>query len=133
MKKLFNISNVLDEKCGCTMDRGKIPITRNFELEYRYFDRDSGYKYFNRKFEILLLEKRPSGLKYVLHMDNIDKKQMVPGFFKASHKQKNDIGVTTLNWNDIKTSFLDFIVDEIGEENRSSTKKALAKLASPRL
>jgi len=115
------------------MDRGKIPISKNFEFEYRYFDRDPAYKYFNRKFEVYLLEKKPLRSEYILHMDNSDTKHMVPTVYKATHRKKYDFGVTTLNWNDIKTTFLDFVIEEIGEENRANAKKALGKLASPKL
>ncbi len=115
------------------MDKGRIQITDNFELEYRYFDRDSTYKYYNRKFEVYLLEKKPLRSEYILYMDNSDIKHMVPSVYKAPHRKKFDFGITTLNWNDIKTTFLDFIVEEIGEENRSHAKKALVKLTSPKL
>ena len=115
------------------MDKGRIPITKNYELEYRYFDRDSTYKYYNRKFEVYLLEKKPLKSEYILHMDNSDIKQMVPSVYKASQRKKCDFGVTTLNWNDIKNTFLDFVVEEIGEKNRSHAKKAFVKLVSPKI
>ena len=54
------------------MKRGTIPINKNFELEYRYYDKDANYKYFNRKFEIYLLEKKTLRKNYVLHMDNCE-------------------------------------------------------------
>ena len=116
------------------MDRGKIPIDKNFELEYRYYDRDSEYKYFNRKFEIYVLEKKTIRKNYVMHMDNADKRQMMPGIYKASTgKKRHDFGVTTLNWNDIKNTFLDYIVDEIGKGKKEKTKKAINKLNSPKI
>ena len=116
------------------MDRGIIPINKNFELEYRYFDRDTNYKYFNRKFEIYLLEKKTLRKNYVLHMDNADAHQMAPNVYKASTgKRKHDFGVTTLNWNDIKTKFTDYIVAELGERQRGNIKKAIGKLSSPKL
>ena len=116
------------------MDRGKIPIDKNLELEYRYYDRDSNYKYFNRKFEIFVLEKKTLRKNYLMHMDNADAKQMMPGVYKASTgKKRHDFGVTTLNWNDIKTKFTDYIVDEIGEKQREKIKKAIAKLSSPKI
>jgi len=115
------------------MDKGRIPIIANYELEYRYFDRDPSYKYYNRKFEVYLLEKKALKSEYILHMDNSDTKHMVPSVYKASYKKKFDFGVTTLNWNDIKTTFLDFVVEEIGEENRAQAKKALVKLTSPKI
>ena len=40
------------------MDRGTIPINQNYEFQYAYYDRDAKYKYFNRKFEIILVEKK---------------------------------------------------------------------------
>jgi len=118
----------------CTMERGVIPITKDYELEYRYYDRDTKYKYFNRRFEIYLLEKTMFKKNYILHMDNADPRQMMPGLYKASQKGKRfDFGVTTLNWNDIKTKFTDFIVAELGEANRDNVKKAITKLASPKI
>jgi hypothetical protein len=116
------------------MDRGVIPINKDYELEYRYFDRDANYKYFNRRFEIYLLEKKPLRKNYVLHMDNADTRQMMPNVYKASTgKRKHDFGVTTLNWNDIKTKFTDYIVAELGERQRGNVKKAIGKLSSPKL
>jgi len=116
------------------MDRGKIPINNQYEFEYRYFDKDSSYKYFNRRFEVYLLEKKPLKTNYLLHMDNHDTRQMAPFVYKASHgKKKHDFGLTTLNWNDIKSTFLDYVVSEIGEEQRKQAKKALGKLSSPKL
>lgn len=116
------------------MERGIIPINKNYEFEYRYYDRDPSFKYFNRKFEVYLLEKKAFKKNYILHMDNGDTKKMMPTVYKGvSHGKKFDFGVTTLNWNDIKNTFLDFIVEEIGEENRKTVKKALGKLSSPKL
>ena len=116
------------------MDRGVIPINKNFELEYRYFDKNPGYKYFNRKFEIYLLEKKTLKKNYVLHMDNADTKNMMPNVFKASSgRRKHDFGITTLNWNDIKTKFTDYIVAELGEKQRSNVKKAIGQLSSPKV
>jgi hypothetical protein len=116
------------------MDKGKIPINKQYELEYRYHDRDNSFKYFNRKFEVYLYEKKPLKINYLLHMDNHNQKQMTPNVYKASHKNKKfDFGVTTLNWNDIKNTFLDFVVEEIGEEHRDHAKKALNHLSSPKL
>jgi hypothetical protein len=116
------------------MDRGNIPINKNFELEYRYYDKDANYKYFNRKFEIYLLEKKALRKNYVLHMDNSDISQMTPYVFKASTgKKKHDFGVTTLNWNDIRTKFTDYIVSELGEKQRNNVRKAIGKLSSPKI
>ena len=116
------------------MYRGIIPINKNYELEYRYFDRDPTFKYFNRKFEIYLLEKKTLRKNYILHMDNVDTRQMVPNVYKASTgKRKHDFGVTTLNWNDIKTKFTDYIVAELGERQRGNVKKAIGKLSSPKI
>ncbi len=115
------------------MERGVIPIDRNYEFEYRYYDRDPNFKYFNRKFEVLLLKKKPLGKEYILHMDNSDTRKITPTVYKASSKKKYDFGVTSLNWNDIKNTFLDFVVEEIGENNRKIAKKALGKLTSPKI
>ena len=115
------------------MDRGVIPINKNYELEYRYYDRNNQFKYFNRKFEIYLLEKKTLRKNYILHMDNSDPRQMMPGVFKANTgKKRHDFGITTLNWNDIKTKFTDYIVEEVGERQRENVKKAINKLNSPK-
>jgi len=120
---------------GCTkMNRGTIPIDKNYEIEYRYYDKNPSYKYFNRKFEVYLLEKKTLKKNYVMHMDNSDTNQMAPFVRKASNmRKKYDFGVTTLNWNDIKNSFTEYIVEEIGEKNRGNVKKAMGKLSSPKI
>jgi hypothetical protein len=116
------------------MEKGRIPINKNFELEFRYYDRDPTYKYFNRKFEILLLENKTLKKNYIMHMDNANPRQMMPRIYKASTgKHKHDFGITTLNWNDIKTKFLEYIINEIGERERRNVKKAIGKLASPKI
>ena len=116
------------------MQRGVISINKDFELEYRYHDKDAKYKYFNRKFEIFLLGKKMMKKNYILHMDNADPRQMMPGLYKASQRgTRFDFGVTTLNWNDIKTKFTDYIVAELGEVNRNNVKKAITQLASPKI
>jgi hypothetical protein len=116
------------------MDRGTIPIDKNFELEFRYFEKNPGFKYFNRKFEIYLLEKKPLRKNYLLHMDNADPAHMMPTIYKASTgKKKHDFGVTTLNWNDIKKKFTEYILNEIGEGKRDNVKKAIGKLSSPKI
>ncbi len=113
------------------MERGIIPINREYEFEYRYYDKDPSFKYFNRRFEVLLLRKKALGKEYVLHMDNSDKSKITPTIYKA--KRRYDFGITSLNWNDIKNTFLDFVVEEIGEGNRRVAKKALSKLSSPKI
>jgi hypothetical protein len=116
------------------MDRGTIQINKNYELEYRYYERQPAYKYFNRKFEIFLLEKKTIKKNYVLHMDNADPRQMMPRVYKASTgRKKHEFGITTLNWNDIKTKFTDYIVAELGEKQRDNVKKAMGKLSSPKI
>lgn len=116
------------------MDRGIIPINKEYEIEYHYFDKDQRFKYFNRKFEIILVEKKSLKRNYVMHMDNADYRQMMPHFYKASTgKRKHDFGVTTLNWNDIRTKFTDYIVSELGEKHRVNIKKAIGKLSSPKV
>jgi len=118
------------------MQRGTIPITKHFELEYRYFDKDSNYKYFNRKFEIYLLKKTALKKNYVLHMDNCD---TTPGkWLPHVHKPPNVdkklyFGVSTLNWGDVKNNFMECIVAEIGAEHGDDVKKAVGKLTSPKL
>ena len=118
------------------MERGSININKNYELEYRYFDKDANYKYFNRKFEIYLIEKKSLKKNYVLHMDNCDTTpgKWSPHIHKAQNVNKKlYFGVTTLNWNDIKNNFIDCIVAEIGEKSRENVKKAIGKLSSPKL
>ena len=118
------------------MKRGIIPINQNFELEYRYYDKDENFKYFNRKFEIYLSEKKGLKKNYVLHMDNCDTNpgKWSPHIHKASNVNKRlYFGVTTLNWGDIKNNFLDCIIGEIGNENKDHVKKAVSKLLSPKL
>lgn len=118
------------------MKRGIISINQNFELEYRYYEKDVNYKYFNRKFEIYLLEKKGLKKNYVLHMDNCD---ITPGnwsphIHKASNVNKRlYFGVTTLNWGNIKNNFLECIVGEIGENHTGNAKKAVSKLLSPKM
>jgi len=113
------------------MDRGIVPINKDFELEYRYYDRDTNFKYFNRKFEIIVLEKKTLKRNYVMHIDNADTRQMMPHVYKG--RQKSDFGVTTLNWNDIRTKFTDYVVSELGEKQRNNVKKAIGKLSSPKI
>ncbi len=116
------------------MDRGTIPINKNYLLEYRYYDRDSNFKYFNRKFEIFVLEKKTLKKNYVMHMDNADPRQMMPGIYKANTgKKRHKFGITTLNWNDIKTKFSNYIIDELGKKSEGNIKKAVGKLNSPKL
>ena len=115
------------------MDRGSIAINKNYELEYRYYDKDTNFKYFNRKFEIFLLEKKTSKKKYILHMDNSDTKSMKPFVYKADNKRRYDFGVSTLNWNDIKNNFMDFVIAEMGEKEKHYIKKAIGKLSSPKI
>ena len=116
------------------MDKGVIPINKEFELHYNYYDRDQKFKYFNRKFEIILVEKKTLKRNYIMHMDNADPRQMMPRVYKASTgKKKHEFGVTTLNWNDIKTKFTDYIVAELGEKQRNNVKKAIGQLSSPKV
>ncbi len=118
------------------MKRGTIPIDNTYELEYRYYDRDSNYKYFNRKFEVYLLEKKMLKKNYIMHMDNSDTREgnWFPFVYKAPKVNKQiSLGVTTLNWNDMKNNFLEHVVDTIGEEYRGAAKKAVTKLSSPKI
>jgi hypothetical protein len=116
------------------MDRGVVPISQEFELQYHYIDKDPKFKYFNRKFEIIVVEKKTIGRNYVMHMDNADPRQMMPCVYKASTgRKKHEFKVTTLNWNDIKTKFIDEIVMELGENRRGNIKKAIAQLSSPKI
>lgn len=118
------------------MKRGIIDINKQYELEYRYFDKDNNYKYFNRKFEIYLIEKKTLRKNYVLHMDNCDKTpgKWSPHVHKAPNVNKKlYFGVTTLNWNDIKNNFMDCIISEVGEKYKENVRKAVGKLSSPKI
>lgn len=113
------------------MIKGTIEINKNFEIAYCYYDKDKRYKYFNRKFEIFILEKKPLRRNYIMHIDNADTTRMVPRIYKMN--KVFDFGVTTLNWNDIKMRFIDYIAEEIGENYREDIKRAIGKLASPKI
>ena len=117
------------------MKRGTIPVGKDYELEYRYYDKDSSFKYFNRKFEIFLLEKKTLRRNYVMHMDNSDisESNWTPHVYKASHPKKQlSLGISTLNWNDMKKSFLDHVITELGEQYRQPAITAVKKLSSPK-
>ena len=118
------------------MDQGTIPINKNYELAYCYYEKDPKYKYFNRKFEIYLIEKKTLKKKYVLHMDNCDTKsgKWSPHIHKAPNvKNKLYFGVSTLNWNDVKNNFIDCVSAEIGGKQHENVRKAVGKLSSPKL
>jgi len=118
------------------MKQGSIPINKDFELQYRYFDKDPEFKYFNRKFEIYLLEKKNLKKNYVLHIDNCDTSpgKWSPHIHKAPNVNKKlYFGVSTLNWNDVKNNFLECIVETVGEPQREHVKKAISKLISPKI
>ena len=115
------------------MNRGTVDINKQFSLEYRYYEKDPSFKYFNRKFEIYVVEKNPLKRNYVMHMDNADPRNMMPRVYKASTGgKKHDFGITTLNWNDIKTKFTDYIAAELGENQRNNIRRAIGKLTSPK-
>ena len=118
------------------MQRGIIPINQFFELEYRYHEKDLNYKYFNRRFEIYLIEKKGAQKVYILHMDNCDIRpgKWAPHIHRASNVAKKlYFGVTTLNWNEIKDNFLATIIAEIGDIYKTDTKKAVVNLLTPKL
>ena len=118
------------------MKRGIIPINKEYELEYRYYEKDLSYKYFNRKFEIYLIEKKGLKKNYMLHMDNCDTApgKWAPHIHKAQNVGKKlYFGVSTLNWNDIKDNYRDCIIGEIGQKYSNNVKKAISKLMSPKL
>ena len=115
------------------MTSGIIPINKTHELQFQYYNKAPTFKYFNRKFEIVVVEKKTLKKKYVMHMDNADKRQMMPRVYKASTgKKRHEFGITTLNWNDIKTKFTDYIVAELGEKQRNNVKRAIGQLSSPK-
>ena len=118
------------------MERGTIPINKEFELEYRYFEKDTNFKYYNRKFEIYLLDKKGFRKNYILHMDNCETKEgkWSPHIHKTPKvENKLYFGVSTLNWGDVKNNFADCIISELGEKHTTSVKKAIGKLTSPKL
>ena len=118
------------------MQRGIIPINPFFELEYRYYDKDLRYKYFNRRFEIYLIAKKGMVKKYMLHMDNCDisPRGWAPHIHRAENVAKKlYFGVSTVNWNEIKENFYHCLVAEIGETYRKDVKKAMVNLLSPKL
>lgn len=116
------------------MDRGIIPINKEFDIQYQYFDKDARFRYFNRKFEIIVVEKKTLKRNYVMHMDNADPRKMMPCVYKASTGSKiHEFKASTLNWNDIKTKFIDHIVMELGEPERNNIKTAIGKLSSPKI
>lgn len=118
------------------MQRGVIPLNQFFELEYRYYEKDPRYKYFNRRFEIYLIDKKGLQKIYILHMDNCDIRpgHWSPHIHKATNVAKKlSFGVSTLNWNEIKDNFLAVISSEIGDAYKKDAKKAVAKLLSPKL
>ena len=118
------------------MEKGNIEIDKTYELEYRYHNKDINFKYFNRKFEIYLLEKKSLKKNYVLYIDNCDIStgRWAPHIHKPpDFNKKQYLGVMTLNWNDIKNNFTDVLVAEIGEKRRGNIKKAIGKLSSPKL
>ena len=118
------------------MQRGIIPINQFFELDYRYYEKDPKYKYFNRRFEIYLIGKKDRQKIYLLHMDNCDTRpgKWAPHIHRASNVAKKlYFGVTTLNWNEIKDNFLVVIVAEIGDTYKIDAKKAVVNLLSPKL
>jgi hypothetical protein len=60
--------------------------------------------------------------------------KFTPQVYTVSNMNKHfNLGVTTLNWIDIKNNFLEFVIKEIGEEHRESVKKGLGKLHSPKI
>ena len=118
------------------MQRGIIPINQSYELEYRYYEKDLHYKYFNRKFEIYLIGKKGGKKSYILHMDNCDitPRGWAPHIHKASNVAKKlYFGVSTVNWNEIKENFYNCLVAETGETNKKDIKKAVVNLLSPKL
>jgi hypothetical protein len=118
------------------MQRGIIPINPYFELEYRYYDKDPHYKYFNRRFEIYLIGKKGMQKTYILHIDNCDTRpgKWAPHIHKASNVSKKlSFGVSTLNWNEMKENFLACIIGEIGDVYRKDAKKAVVHLFSQKI
>lgn len=118
------------------MQRGIIPINQFFELEYRYYDKDPKYKYFNRHFEIYLIGKKGMKKVYILHMDNCDTRpgRWAPHIHRASNVAKKlYFGVTTLNWNEIKENFYAAVVAETSDQYKADVKKAIVNLLSPKL
>jgi hypothetical protein len=116
------------------MEKGIIDVNKEYAIGYKYHDRDSNYKYFNRKFEIIVIKKsEPS--TFILLMDNCDTRggKWFPHLHKPNSKTKYYLGVFILNWNEVKNKFLECIVSEVGTEHKEDFKKALNKLLSPKL
>ncbi len=118
------------------MKRGVIPINKDYELEYRYYDKDQNYRYFNRKFEIYLIGRNGMHRSYILHMDNCDTRE---GKWAPHIHKKEDVarklyfGVTTLNWNEIKENFTNVLIAELGTQHKNDIKRAVTKLLSPKI
>ena len=118
------------------MQRGVVPISPEYEIEYRYHDKDTNYPYFNRYFEIYLIERKPTGRSYMLHMDNCDTHEgrWAPHLHKKENVAKKlYFGITTVNWNEIKENFTSCLIAELGEQHKKPVKKAMAKLSSPKI
>jgi hypothetical protein len=118
------------------MQRGVIPINKNFELEFRYYEKDPHYRYFNRKFEIYLIGRQGMTRSYMLHMDNCDVSEgkWAPHIHKKENvARKLYFGVSTVNWNEIKENFTSCLIAEIGDDQKKYVKKAIAQLFSPKL
>ncbi len=117
------------------MQQGRIPVDRQFDLEFRYHEKDSSFKYFNRKFEVALVKK---GVRKtaVFQVDNSDAKSMMPSYYVATDSgrvKKLNVGLSSLNWNEIKNNLVESVVTQFDSIDRESLKKAVGKLHSPKL
>jgi len=119
------------------MEEGFITVNKDYMIFYRYHKRDPKYRYFNRKFEIALFKKdnAKSKLLLLLLLDNCDTGpgKWFPHIHKPGVDKKYYLGISTLNWNQLKNKLLECFVSETKEDYREDFKKAVDKLLSPKL
>ena len=117
------------------MQEGFITVNKDYVILYRYHKRNPKYKYFNRKFEIALFRKKSSKSELLLILDNCDTNpgKWFPHIHRPNSNKKYYLGISTLNWNDLKNKMLECFVSETAEDYREDFKKAIDKLLSPKL
>jgi len=117
------------------MEQGRIPVDKQFDLEFRYHEKDAAFKYFNRKFEVALVKKGVRKMA-VFQVDNSDAKSMMPAYYVATESgrvKKLNVGLSSLNWNEIKNNLVESVVTQFDGIDRENLKKAVGKLHSPKL
>lgn len=111
-----------------------IDVNANYEIEYRYSEKDRDYKDFNRLNVVVLLSKDKTGNRVVLRADNSDKQTgLWPMHIHIPDSKDRSYFVywgSTLesNWDRFKGSFSDEAVKLVGEEHREDLGKALEEL-----